>query len=248
MTIGKKLYMGFGLIMAIVVVAFLVNWLAVRHEQTTRALYKQSITMVESLSRLDKARSENRLFLRNFLLNGDRREADALARGQGEVAEVVGGELHLPALGRTHLGRCHQARVVDQDVQRAVPRGGERRDRRLVGKIQRRDQDLLVAGRRDDVLGGALSGRQIADRERDLRARARQGPGGLDADPGCPSGHDDAAAGEIDAVDHLGGGGLGAERRGDEAGHERSRLVRRCDQEALAGTIRSGGTSAIAQS
>jgi methyl-accepting chemotaxis protein len=84
-TIGGKLYMGFGLIMAIVVAAFLVNWMAVRHEQTTRALYKQSITMVESLSKLDKARNDNRLFLRNFLLNGDRREADALARGQNEV-------------------------------------------------------------------------------------------------------------------------------------------------------------------
>jgi methyl-accepting chemotaxis protein len=88
-TIGGKLYMGFGLIMAIVVVAFLVNWLAVRHEQTTRALYKQSITMVESLSKLDKARNENRLFLRNFLLNGDRREADALSRGQGDVERLI---------------------------------------------------------------------------------------------------------------------------------------------------------------
>ena len=65
-TIGGKLYMGFGLIMAIVVAAFLVNWLAVRHEQTTRALYKQSISMVESLSKLDKARNQNRLFLRNY--------------------------------------------------------------------------------------------------------------------------------------------------------------------------------------
>src|SRR5258708_19884987 len=88
-TIGGKLYMGFGLIMAIVVVAFLVNWLAVRHEQTTRALYKQSITMVESLSKLDKARNENRLFLRNFLLNGDRREADTLTRGQAEVERLI---------------------------------------------------------------------------------------------------------------------------------------------------------------
>ena len=88
-TIGGKLYMGFGLIMAIVVVAFFVNWLAVRHEQTTRALYKQSITMVESLSKLDKVRNENRLFLRNFLLNGDRREADALARGQNEVENLI---------------------------------------------------------------------------------------------------------------------------------------------------------------
>ena len=81
-TIGGKLYMGFGLIMVIVVVAFLVNWAAVWHEQTTRSLYKRSITMVESLSKLDKARNQNRLFLRNFLLNGDRREADSLARGQ----------------------------------------------------------------------------------------------------------------------------------------------------------------------
>src|SRR5579864_6244228 len=88
-TIGGKLYMGFGLIMAIVVVAFLVNWMAVRHEQTTRALYKQSITMVENLSKLDKARSENQLFLRNFLLNGDRREADALAHGQVEVERLI---------------------------------------------------------------------------------------------------------------------------------------------------------------
>ena len=55
-SIGGKLYMGFGLIMAIVVGAFIVNWLAVRHEQTTRALYKKSITMVENLSKLDRAK------------------------------------------------------------------------------------------------------------------------------------------------------------------------------------------------
>ncbi|HZU32625.1 MAG TPA: methyl-accepting chemotaxis protein [Candidatus Angelobacter sp.] len=88
-SIGGKLYMGFGMIMVIVLVAFLVNWAAARHEQTTRAMYKKSITIVESLSRLDRARSENRLFLRNFLLNGDRREADALTHGQGEVETLI---------------------------------------------------------------------------------------------------------------------------------------------------------------
>ena len=88
-TIGGKLYLGFGLIMAIVLLAFVFNWVAVHHEQTTRAIYKQSITMGDSLSKLDKARSENRLYLRNFLLNGDRREADALARGQGEVERLI---------------------------------------------------------------------------------------------------------------------------------------------------------------
>jgi methyl-accepting chemotaxis protein len=88
-TIGGKLYLGFGLIMAIVIGSFLFNWLAVRHEQATRALYKKSITMVESLSRLDKARNANRLFLRNFLLNGDRREADELAKGESEVDGMI---------------------------------------------------------------------------------------------------------------------------------------------------------------
>jgi methyl-accepting chemotaxis protein len=88
-SIGGKLYKGFGLIMSIVVFAFFLNWAAVHHEQNTRALYKKSITLVENLSRLDRMRSQNRLFLRNFLLNGDRREADALSRGETDLEGVI---------------------------------------------------------------------------------------------------------------------------------------------------------------
>ena len=88
-SIGGKLYMGFGLIMAIVVVAFVLNWGAVWHEQNTRIVYKKSITMVENLSKLDRARNQNRLFLRNFLLNGDRREADSLAKGESDVDLLI---------------------------------------------------------------------------------------------------------------------------------------------------------------
>jgi methyl-accepting chemotaxis protein len=90
-SIGGKLYLGFGLILLIVVTAFIVNWVAVTHEQNTRALYKSSITMVENLSRLDSSRNQNRLYLRNFLLNGDRREAEALARGQNQVETLING-------------------------------------------------------------------------------------------------------------------------------------------------------------
>jgi methyl-accepting chemotaxis protein len=88
-SIGGKLYMGFGLIMAVVVVAFIVNWAAVSHEQNTRVVYKKSINMVENLSKLDRARNQNRLFLRNFLLNGDRREADSLAKGESDVDLLI---------------------------------------------------------------------------------------------------------------------------------------------------------------
>ncbi len=45
--------------------------------------------MVENLSRLDRARNANRLFLRNFLLNGDRREADALSKGESDVEGMI---------------------------------------------------------------------------------------------------------------------------------------------------------------
>src|SRR5215467_8340824 len=88
-SIAGKLYLGFGLIMVIVVFAFIVNWIAVKHEQSTRELFKQSISMVENLSGLDKKRNENRLYLRNFLLNGDRREADLLAKGQVDLDGLI---------------------------------------------------------------------------------------------------------------------------------------------------------------
>ena len=75
--------------MAIVVMAFVFNWVAVRHEQTTRALYKSPSRWWKAYPSWTRRRSENRLFLRNFLLNGDRREADALARGQSEVERLI---------------------------------------------------------------------------------------------------------------------------------------------------------------
>jgi hypothetical protein len=42
------------------------------------------------------------------------------AGGESEVAEMVGGELPLPALFGVLLGTGHDARVVHQHMQRAV--------------------------------------------------------------------------------------------------------------------------------
>ena len=48
------------------------------------------------------------------------------AECEREVAEVVGRELHLPALrGPLKVGQSHHPGVVDQDVQRSAPVGGE---------------------------------------------------------------------------------------------------------------------------
>jgi hypothetical protein len=96
--------------------------------------------------------------------------------GQGEVAQMVGGELQLPALGRTlQLRQGHDPGVVHQNVQRPGPAGHEVAHRGLIGEVQARDRDLGAE------LGGDLLPRShVPDRERHLSPGAGQGPGSLD--------------------------------------------------------------------
>ena len=44
MTIGKKLYVNFGIILTMVVVLFLVNWFAVQREHAAKAAAASSLT------------------------------------------------------------------------------------------------------------------------------------------------------------------------------------------------------------
>ena len=141
------------------------------------------------------------------------------AECEREVAEVVGRELHLPALRRQlELGQRHHAGVVDQDVQRPAPVRDEGGDGRLVGEVEPADVDGGVAGGGGDVGGGPLAGVGVAHGERDFGARAGQRAGGLDPDARRAAGDDRALAREVDAGDHLGGGRVEAEAGLDESG------------------------------
>jgi len=84
-TIGGKLYWGFGGILVVVVFLSLLDLIAVRHEQTTKDMYKTAIAMARQMSTLNHDIMNNRLHLRNFLLNGDSRESDLLTKGGEEV-------------------------------------------------------------------------------------------------------------------------------------------------------------------
>jgi hypothetical protein len=98
-------------------------------------------------------------------------------------------------------------------VQRLVPGGGEAADGVLVGQVQGAHRDLGVTGRAGDV-GGDLAGCLRAPHgQDDLRAGRGQGACGFGADAGAGPGHDRPLAGQIDPLDHLGGGGMAAERR-----------------------------------
>jgi hypothetical protein len=134
---------------------------------------------------------------------------------QGHVAEVVVGELQLPALGRAGLGSRHDAGVVDQRVERALPGVGEGGQRLAALQVEDGVPHRLAAGAATDVGRRLLALLRSTDGEGDLGAGPGEGAGRLEAEARGAAGDDDAAAGEVEAVDHLGGGGGGGERGGE---------------------------------
>jgi methyl-accepting chemotaxis protein len=81
MTIGKKLYINFGAVLAMVVVLFLVNMIAVQREHAAKALAQQSMEISDATDQVRFQMMQNRLYLSNYLLSGDTREVDRMNEG-----------------------------------------------------------------------------------------------------------------------------------------------------------------------
>src|ERR1700723_788565 len=81
MTIGKKLYMNFGAVLAMVVVLFLVNYVAVQREHGAKAAASQALELADATDRVKFQMMQNRLYLSNYLLSGDSREVDRMNEG-----------------------------------------------------------------------------------------------------------------------------------------------------------------------
>ncbi|HYA23387.1 MAG TPA: methyl-accepting chemotaxis protein [Terriglobales bacterium] len=81
MTIGKKLYVNFGAVLAMVVVLFLVNLVAVQREHSAKAAASQALKMAETTDKVRFQIMQNRLYLSNYLLSGDTREVERLNEG-----------------------------------------------------------------------------------------------------------------------------------------------------------------------
>jgi methyl-accepting chemotaxis protein len=89
MTIGKKLYLGFGSILAILILLFVFNTAAVLRERTARG---EAATALESVRTVEDVRYHimlNRLHLSSFLLSGDPRDEEKVAKGASELADMV---------------------------------------------------------------------------------------------------------------------------------------------------------------
>src|SRR3979409_1457426 len=90
MTIGKRLYLNFGIILTMVVVLFLVNLVAVQREHAAKAAAAASLQLTDATNAVRFQMMQNRLYLSNYLLSGDTREVDRMTEGLRTLNEKLG--------------------------------------------------------------------------------------------------------------------------------------------------------------
>jgi hypothetical protein len=122
---------------------------------------------------------------------GDRDDASGDARQQQirerEVAQVVGAELQLKAIGGAAQRRNHDPGVVDQQVDLTIPARGKRPDRGEAGEVE-----FAYLGLAGDARGRRVTLLEVAHGQRHLRARRRQDPRCRPADTAVRAGNDHA--------------------------------------------------------
>src|SRR5258708_33549811 len=89
MTIGKKLYLNFGIILSMVVVLFLVNLVAVQREHAAKAAASASLELANATNEVRFQMMQNRLYLTNYLLSGDTREVERMNEGLRTLNEKL---------------------------------------------------------------------------------------------------------------------------------------------------------------
>src|SRR6201995_2846816 len=89
MTIGKKLGLGFGFILAVLVILFAVNIVAGLREQSARSDAQAALQNVRTLESVRYQIMLNRNNLNNFLLSGDPRDEEKVNKGMIDIADII---------------------------------------------------------------------------------------------------------------------------------------------------------------
>ena len=89
MTISKKLYLNFGLILALVVLLCIVNVTAVRREHATRIVSSQTAQSARAAETIRYQMMQNRLHLGNYLLSGSQQELKATEDGVDHLQNAL---------------------------------------------------------------------------------------------------------------------------------------------------------------
>src|SRR4029077_15878569 len=89
MTISRKLYTGFGSILGILILLFVVSFIASHIEHTARSTAADSLQSIQNIERLRFQVMQGGLDLRNFLLSGDPRMESAKANDAKVLASTL---------------------------------------------------------------------------------------------------------------------------------------------------------------
>jgi len=89
MTIGRKLYIGFGSILGILVLLFLISFTASQREHSARNTGAISLQTIQIIEKIRFQVMDNGLNLRNYLLSGDPRQEAAEANGIRTLANLM---------------------------------------------------------------------------------------------------------------------------------------------------------------
>jgi methyl-accepting chemotaxis protein len=89
MTIGKRLYGGFGAVLAIMAFLLVINILTVMRQYSARDAVKSTLADVQSIENVRYKIIENRLSLGNYLLSGDLRDEDKTNKGISELQNLL---------------------------------------------------------------------------------------------------------------------------------------------------------------
>jgi len=89
MTIGKRLYLGFGAILAFLALLFILNSMAVLKERSVRADAANALENVRAVEAVRFQIMTNRVNLDNFLLSGDPRDEEKVTHGISDLGELI---------------------------------------------------------------------------------------------------------------------------------------------------------------
>ena len=88
MTIGRKLYAGFGAILAIMLFLFVLNILTMLRQNSVRDAVSSTLSDVQMIESVRYKIIENRLSLGNYLLSGDLRDEEKTNKGISELEQA----------------------------------------------------------------------------------------------------------------------------------------------------------------
>ena len=113
MTIGKRLYLSFGAVLAMVIVLFLVNIVAVQREHAAKAAGSRALELSQATNRIRFQMMENRLNLTNYLLSGDTREKEAIEKG---IRDLNGKLVNTESIANSDQQRVALAQVQQSEL------------------------------------------------------------------------------------------------------------------------------------